>query len=100
MNDASDMKALLPIAILLDEMSSDSSETRTYCLQNLSTIALALGPARAKGLIGGFISNILKDQDEGIEDIPEEMKVMYTLLESLPRLVNLIGGPDHAPVLL
>ena len=35
-----------------------------------------------------------------VEDIPEEMKVMYTLLESLPRLVNLIGGPDHAPVLL
>ena len=28
------------------------------------------------------------------------MKVMYTLLESLPRLVNLIGGPDQAPVLL
>ena len=32
LDDASDMKALLPIAILLDEMSSDSSETRTYCL--------------------------------------------------------------------
>lgn len=75
------MKTLLPISILLEEMKSDHSSTRTYCLQNLSTIALVLGPARAKGLLGGFISNLLKDQDEGgisflifiVEDVPEEL---------------------------
>lgn len=94
------MKALLPISILLDEMRSDHSSTRTYCLENLSTIALALGPVRAKGLLGGFISNLLKDQDEGVEDVPEELQVMLTLLESLPKLVNLIGGPEHSLVLL
>lgn len=55
------MKTLLPISILLEEMKSDHSSTRMYCLQNLSTIALVLGPARAKGLLGGFISNLLKD---------------------------------------
>jgi hypothetical protein len=56
----------------------------------LETIALALGPAKAKGLLGGFISNLLKDQDEGgnksflnyniVEEVPEEMQVMLTLL--------------------
>ena len=50
-------------------MRSDYSSTRTYCLENLDTIALALGPAKAKGLLGGFISNLLKDQDEGGNNI-------------------------------
>jgi serine/threonine-protein phosphatase 2A regulatory subunit A len=59
------MQSLLPISVLLDEMRSDYSSTRTYCLQNLDTIALALGPSKARGLLGGFISNLLKDQDEG-----------------------------------
>lgn len=59
------IQALIPISVLLDEMRSDFSSTRTYCLENLDTIALALGPAKAKGLLGGFISNLLKDQDEG-----------------------------------
>jgi hypothetical protein len=31
-----------------------------------------MGPAKAKGLLGGFISNLLKDQDDGVEDVPEE----------------------------
>lgn len=30
--DTVDMKALLPISILLEEMKSDYSSTRTYCL--------------------------------------------------------------------
>ncbi|CAD8150028.1 unnamed protein product [Paramecium pentaurelia] len=95
-----DMKTLLPISILLEEMKSDHSSTRTYCLQNLSTIALVLGPAKAKGLLGGFISNLLKDQEKAVEDVPEELQVMLTLLESMPKLINLIGGPENSLVLL
>ena len=52
---------LLPISVLLDEMRSDYSTTRMYCLEHLDTIALVLGNAKAKGLLGGFISNLLKD---------------------------------------
>ncbi|CAD8055082.1 unnamed protein product [Paramecium sonneborni] len=99
-DENTDMKTLLPISILLEEMKSDHSSTRTYCLQNLSTIALVLGPARAKGLLGGFISNLLKDQEKAVEDVPEELQVMLTLLESMPKLINLIGGPENSLILL
>lgn len=35
-----------------------------------------------------------------VEDVPEEMQVMLTLLQSLPKLIKSIGGPQSGLVLM
>ena len=63
----------MPLSILLNEMKSDNVQTRSYCLENIHAIALSLGPVKAKALLVPFIQNLLKDQDEGVEEVPEEL---------------------------
>jgi serine/threonine-protein phosphatase 2A regulatory subunit A len=82
--------ALLPIAILIDELKSDEPLRRLNSISRLSTIALALGEDRTRTELIPFLSGNIDDEDE----------VLLAEAEQLGSFVPYVGGPSHAYLLL
>lgn len=81
---------LYPIAVLIDELKHDDVLLRLNAIHRLSTIALALGPDRTRDELIPFLDESVEDEDE----------VLTALSEELGGLVEHVGGPEHAHVLL
>ncbi|KDQ07680.1 hypothetical protein BOTBODRAFT_59815 [Botryobasidium botryosum FD-172 SS1] len=82
---------LYPIAILIDELRSEDVQLRLNAIHRVSTIALALGPQRARDELIPFLQDSLDDEDE----------VLLALAEELGRgMDEYIGGKDWAHLLL
>ncbi|KAH8835745.1 armadillo-type protein [Flagelloscypha sp. PMI_526] len=82
---------IMPIAILIDELRSEDVQLRLNAIHSIPTIALALGPQRAKTELIPFLQDSVDDEDE----------VLLALAEELGRdFEEYIGGPEHAHVLL
>ena len=82
---------IAPIAILMDELRSEDVQLRLNAIHRISTIALALGPDRARDELIPFLQDSVDDEDE----------VLLALAEELGRnFEEYIGGPEHAHVLL
>lgn len=81
---------LHPIAILVDELRSEDVTLRLNAVRRLSTIALALGPDRARDELIPFLHDSLDDEDE----------VLLALADEIGNLAQYIGGPRHAHLLL
>ncbi|KAI9226689.1 MAG: armadillo-type protein [Piptocephalis tieghemiana] len=82
--------ALYPIAVLMDELKAEDVVLRLNAIRRLSTIALALGPERARDELIPFLEDSVDDDDE----------VLVALAEELGELVDCTGGGDHAHNLL
>lgn len=82
---------LYPIAVLIDELKSDDVNLRLNAIRRLGTIALALGPERARGELITFLQDSLDDEDEVLMALAEELSVPF---------VDYIGGPQYAHLLL
>lgn len=82
---------LYPIAILIDELKSDDVTLRLNSVHRISTIALALGPERAREELVPFLLEALDDEDEVLLALAEELD---------DRFVTYLGGPQYAHLLL
>lgn len=82
---------LYPIAILMDELKSEDTQLRLNAIHRLSTIALALGPERAREQLLHFLQENLDDEDEVLFALAEEMGKNFE---------QYIGGPEHGHLLL
>ncbi|KAF8936600.1 hypothetical protein BGZ58_003983 [Dissophora ornata] len=81
---------LYPIAILIDELRHDDVSLRLNAIKRLNTIALALGPQRARDELIPFLDESIDDEDE----------VLVTLAGELGDFVEYIGGAQFAHILL
>ncbi|WFD30342.1 protein phosphatase regulatory subunit Paa1 [Malassezia sp. CBS 17886] len=82
---------LYPIAVLIDELKSEDVTLRLNSIHRISTIALALGPERARDELIPFLNESLDDEDEVLLAFAEELDVDF---------VEYIGGPQYAHLLL
>lgn len=86
-----DNEELYPIAILIDELKSEDVNLRLNAIHRISTIALALGPQRARDELIPFLQDSLDDEDE----------VLLALAEELGKgMEEYLGGPQYAHLLL
>jgi serine/threonine-protein phosphatase 2A regulatory subunit A len=75
----------------MDELRSEDVQLRLNAIHRISTIALALGPDRAREELVPFLQESIDDEDE----------VLLALADELGRgFDEYIGGPAHAHVLL
>jgi hypothetical protein len=82
---------IAPIAILMDELRAEDVQLRLNAIHRISTIALALGPDRAREELIPFLKDSVDDEDE----------VLLALAEELGRdFEEYIGGPQYAHLLL
>ncbi|TFK57295.1 ARM repeat-containing protein [Heliocybe sulcata] len=82
---------IAPIAILMDELRAEDVQLRLNAIHRVSTIALALGPERAREELIPFLQESVDDEDE----------VLLALAEELGRsFEEYLGGPEYAHVLL
>ncbi|GAA93463.1 uncharacterized protein L969DRAFT_86165 [Mixia osmundae IAM 14324] len=81
---------LHPLGLLMDELKSEEVTLRLNAIRRLSTISLALGPARSREELLPFLHDSLDDEDE----------VLLVLAEELGNLVDYLGGPSNAHLLL
>nr|ODN96708.1 protein phosphatase 2 (formerly 2A), regulatory subunit A [Cryptococcus depauperatus CBS 7855] len=86
----SDPQEVYPIHLLMDELKSEDVVLRLSSIRRLSTIALALGPARTRDELIPFIQYQLDDEDE----------VLLVLAEELGNFVEYVGGKEYAHVIL
>ena len=82
---------IYPIAILMDELKSEDTQLRLNAIHRLSTIALALGPERAREDLIHFLQDNLDDEDEVLFALAEEMGKNFE---------GYIGGPEYSHLLL
>ena len=75
----------------MDELRSEDVQLRLNAIHRISTIALALGPERARDELIPFLQDSVDDDDE----------VLLALAEELGRdFEEYIGGPEYAHLLL
>ena len=81
---------LLPIAVLIDELKHEDSQSRLRSVQRLGDIAEALGAIRTREELIPFLSNDMDDDDE----------VLREFASQLGSLLDAVGGAPHAMTLL
>lgn len=91
LTDRFTISQIAPIAILMDELRSEDVQLRLNAIHRISTIALALGPDRAREELIVFLQESVDDEDE----------VLLALAEELGRdFEEYIGGKEYAHLLL
>ncbi|RMZ53178.1 hypothetical protein APUTEX25_005167 [Auxenochlorella protothecoides] len=82
--------SLYPIAVLIDELRNEDPALRLNSVRRLRTIALALGEERTRRELIPFLNENSDDEDE----------ILLAMAAELGGFVSLVGGPEHAQVLL
>ncbi|KAF7436828.1 hypothetical protein PC9H_003661 [Pleurotus ostreatus] len=80
-----------PIAILMDELRSEDVQLRLNAIHSIPTIALALGPDRAREELIPFLRESVDDEDEVLLALAEELGKNFE---------EYVGGNAHAHVIL
>ena len=76
--------------MLIDELRSEDQKKRINAVNNLGTIAIALGPERSRNELLPYIIELLEDDEE----------VLLALSETMGNLLDLVGGAAYAEHLL
>jgi len=71
---------------MIDELKSEDQKKRIASVQNLSTIATALGPERTRLELLPYILELMDDDEE----------VLIALAETLSTMLDYAGGPQQA----
>ncbi|KAA1468241.1 ARM repeat-containing protein [Dentipellis sp. KUC8613] len=82
---------IAPIALLMDELRSEDVQLRLNAIRRISTIALALGPDRARDELIPFLQDSVDDEDEVLLALAEELGKNFE---------DYVGGKEWAHVLL
>ncbi|KAN0060547.1 protein phosphatase 2A structural subunit [Thecaphora frezii] len=85
------VKQLFTIAILIEELKSDNVTLRLNAIHCISTIALTLGPKRARNELIPFLQDLLDNEDEVLLVLAKELGSGF---------VEYLGGPSFAHLLL
>ena len=75
---------LYPIAVLIDELRHEDTQTRLNSVQQLEHISLALGPLRTRNELIPYLMECADENDV----------VLAATAEKLSRMIDLVGGPD------
>lgn len=78
-----------PISVLVDSLKKHTIENRVKTIQSLPTFCAALGPKRTRSELIPFIKDIMEDEEE----------VVISLVDTLPFLLECLGGKEHTPLL-
>ncbi|KAI8344676.1 armadillo-type protein [Chlamydoabsidia padenii] len=87
---ATDDQELYPMGILVDELKNDDVQLRINAIQNLGTIAMALGPERTRIELIPFLNDSIDDDDE----------ILLAVAEELGKFTDYVGGSEFGHVLL
>uniref|UniRef100_A0A0G4H473 Phosphatase PP2A regulatory subunit A/Splicing factor 3B subunit 1-like HEAT repeat domain-containing protein n=1 Tax=Chromera velia CCMP2878 TaxID=1169474 RepID=A0A0G4H473_9ALVE len=79
-----------PVNVLIEELRHEDTQARLNAIRQLGTICVALGPERTCEELVPFLSELIDDDDE----------ILIAVSEQLGNLVEAVGGPEHAHVLL
>ena len=82
---------ITPIALLMDELRSEDVQLRLNAIRRVSTIALALGPDRAREELIPFLQDSVDDEDEVLLALADELGKSFE---------EYIGGKEYAHALL
>jgi hypothetical protein len=82
---------ITPIALLMDELRSEDVQLRLNAIRRVSTIALALGPDRAREELIPFLQDSVDDEDEVLLALADELGKNFE---------EYIGGKEYAHTLL
>ncbi|KAI0001720.1 ARM repeat-containing protein [Russula vinacea] len=82
---------ITPIALLMDELRSEDVQLRLNAIRRVSTIALALGPDRARDELIPFLQESVDDEDEVLLALADELGKSFE---------EYIGGKEYAHALL
>jgi hypothetical protein len=82
---------IAPIALLMDELRSEDVQLRLNAIRRVSTIALALGPDRARDELIPFLQESVDDEDEVLLALADELGKNFE---------EYIGGKEYAHMLL
>lgn len=80
-----------PLQLLVNELKSDDVQLRLNAIHRVSTIALALGPQRAREELIPFLQDSVDDEDEVLLALAEELGKSFE---------EYIGGKEYAHTLL
>tara|TARA_R110002050_G_scaffold151662_6_gene278878 strand:+ start:382 stop:723 length:342 start_codon:yes stop_codon:yes gene_type:complete len=84
-------QSLNPVQILIDELkNNDDVQLRLNSMKCILKIAEALGPERTRKELIPFLTESVDDEDE----------VLLVLAEKLGQCVSLVGGKEHASLLV
>lgn len=75
----------------MDELRSEDVQLRLNAIHRISTIALALGPERARDELLPFLQDSVDDEDEVLLALAEELGKNFD---------EYIGGPENGHLLL
>src|SRR5258707_2881666 len=75
----------------MDELRSEDVQLRLNAIHSIPTIALALGPDRAREELIPFLQESIDDEDEVLLALAEELGKQFE---------QYIGGNEHAHVIL
>lgn len=75
----------------MDELRSEDVQLRLNAIHRVSTIALALGPDRAREELIPFLQDSVDDEDEVLLALADELGKSFE---------EYVGGPEYAHVLL
>lgn len=90
-SSADPKNSLYPIAVMIDELKSDEKKKRIESVNNLSTIAVALGMERTRNELLPYILELMDDDDQVLVQLAEVLNGNF---------LQYIGGPLFAPHLL
>ena len=85
--------ALAPIKILIDELRNEDFQQRLKSVRRLTTISTALGPERTREELVPYLNEMAAEHED-------EDEVLLAMAEELGKLVEHVGGAQHAHVLL
>ena len=80
-----------PLQLLMDELKSDDVQLRLNAIHRVATIALALGPLRAREELIPFVQDSVDDEDEVLLALSEELGKSFE---------EYLGGKEYAHLLL
>lgn len=85
-------ESLQPVALLMDELKSDETQSRVEAMRRLETISLALGAERSRTELLPFLLSCCLD---------EEDEILYVLAEETVKLAgDLLGGFQYTALLI
>ena len=77
----------------MDELRSEDVQLRLNAIHRISTIALALGPERAREELIPFLQDSVDDEDEVLLALAEELGRNFEEYIGVPEYVHLLLGP-------
>ena len=82
--------ATMALGLMKEELKNEEIERRIEAMRRIGVVAKVIGPEQARTTLLDLLRESVEDDDE----------VLLAMAKSLAELVDAIGGPEHAGLLL